>query len=72
MGIYLNSSKDSLNKGKMSWLIMKDTKNKNINKMMKINNYNGDVKIIKPQLKTQKIKKFSYLLNQKVAMTASH
>lgn len=49
MGIYLNSSKDSLNKGKMSWLIMKDTKNKNINKMMKINNYNGNVKIIKPQ-----------------------
>jgi hypothetical protein len=49
MGIYLNSSKDSLNKGKMSWLIMKDTNNKNANIMMKINNYNGDVKIIKPQ-----------------------
>lgn len=72
MGIYLNLSKDSLSKVKMSCKIMKGTKNKYMIKMMKINKYNGNVRIIKLQSKTSKIKKFNFLLNLKMVMTVSH
>ena len=72
MGIYLSLSKDSLSKGKMSYKIMKDTKNKNMSISMNINKYNGNARIIKLPLKTLKINKYSFLLNLKVEMTASH
>ena len=72
MGIYLSLSKDSLSKGKMSYKIMKDTKNKNMSISMNINKYNGNARIIKLPLKMSKINKYNFLLNLKVEMTASH
>lgn len=70
MEICQNLSKDNLNKEKMSWLIMKDTKKKNKILMLKINSNNGLVIIIQLLLETLKIKKFNFLLNLKVEMIA--